>query len=106
MKALLDQDVTVKVDVQHNEPVTFSSAASKSSATATAKTGVAAGSGSLSGPQQRILNSLSTCKQTGGPSPSNAQVAWLAGYSPSSTSYTNPRSALKTAGLLEYPRPA
>jgi hypothetical protein len=46
MKALLDQDVTVKVDVQHNEPVTISSAASKSSATATAKTGVAAGSGS------------------------------------------------------------
>jgi hypothetical protein len=45
-KALLDQDVTVKVDVQHNEPVTISSAASKSSATATAKTGVAAGSGS------------------------------------------------------------
>jgi hypothetical protein len=23
MKALLDQDVTVKVDVQHNEPVTI-----------------------------------------------------------------------------------
>jgi hypothetical protein len=68
-------------------------------------TGVASGSRSLSGPQQRILNSLSTWKQIGGRSPSNAQVAWLAGYSPSSTSYTNQRSALKTAGLLECPRP-
>jgi hypothetical protein len=35
--------------------------------------------------------------------PSNAQIAWLAGYSPSSTSYTNPRSALKSAGLIDYP---
>src|ERR1700730_17909881 len=55
--------------------------------------------------QQRILNSLSTWKQIGGPSPSNAQVAWLAGHSPSSTSYTNPRSALKTAGLFVYSLP-
>ena len=42
----------------------------------------------------------------GGRSPSNAQVAWLAVYSPSSTSHTNQRSALKTVDLLEYPRPA
>jgi hypothetical protein len=56
MKALLDQDVTVKVDI-HNDPVTISSAAWKSSATATAKTGVASGSGSLSSAQRRILNS-------------------------------------------------
>jgi hypothetical protein len=34
----------------------------------------------LSGPQQRILNSLATPKQIGEPSPSNAQVAWFAGY--------------------------
>jgi hypothetical protein len=40
----------------------------------------------------------------GHPEASNAQVAWLAGYSPSSTSYTNPRSALHTAGLIVYPR--
>lgn len=63
----------------------------------------ATGSGSLPGPQQRILNSLATWKQIGEQSPSNAQVAWLAGYSPSSSSYKNPRSALNTAGLLTYP---
>jgi hypothetical protein len=55
------------------------------------------GDGILSGPQQRILNSLATWKHIGEPSPSNAQVAWLAGYRPSSSSYANPRSALKTA---------
>src|SRR5216683_4318728 len=44
-------------------------------------------------------------KQIGEQSPSNAQVAWLTGYSPSSSSYANPRSALKTAGLIEYPSP-
>jgi len=35
----------------------------------------------LSGPQQRILNSLATWKQIGEAPPSNAQVAWLAGNS-------------------------
>jgi uncharacterized protein len=64
------------------------------------------GDGNLPGPQQRILNSLATWAQMGEHQPNNAQVAWLAGYSPSSTSYTNPRSALKTAGLIDYPRKA
>jgi uncharacterized small protein (DUF1192 family) len=65
----------------------------------------ASGDGNLAGPQQRILNSLATWARMGERQPNNAQVAWLAGYSPSSTSYTNPRSALKTAGLIEYPSP-
>jgi uncharacterized protein len=30
-------------------------------------------------------------------------VAWLAGYSPSSSSYKNPRGALNAAGLITYP---
>src|SRR5262249_19286416 len=63
----------------------------------------APGIGGLPGPQQRILNSLMTWRTLGSAMPSNAQVAWLAGYSPSSTAYTNPRSALRTAGLIEYP---
>jgi uncharacterized protein len=65
----------------------------------------ASGDDKLPGPQQRILNSLATWARMGERQPNNAQVAWLAGYSPSSTSYTNPRSALKTAGLIEYPSP-
>lgn len=57
----------------------------------------------LSRPQQRILNSLATWKSMGHDKPSNAQVAWLADYSPTSTSYTNPRGALSAAGLIAYP---
>ncbi|MGY4224431.1 hypothetical protein ACVMIH_001792 [Bradyrhizobium sp. USDA 4503] len=65
----------------------------------------ASGDGSLPGPQQRILNSLATWAKLSTATPRNAQVAWLAGYSPSSSSYANPRSALKTAGLIDYPQP-
>ncbi|UEM08627.1 DUF87 domain-containing protein [Bradyrhizobium barranii subsp. barranii] len=71
--------------------------------TGRAPTPAASGDGSLPGPQQRILNSLATWRRLGHDKPSNAQIAWLAGYSPSSTSYTNPRSALKTGGLIDYP---
>ena len=59
----------------------------------------------LPGPQQRILDSLVTWLSLGHNQPSNAQVAWLANYSPTSTSYTNPRSTLKTAELIAYPAP-
>jgi hypothetical protein len=57
----------------------------------------------LSGPQQRILNSLATWIQIGEQAPTNAQVAWLAGYSPSSSSYANPRSALKNCRIDRIP---
>jgi uncharacterized protein len=69
--------------------------------TATPK--AAAGNGELPGPEQRIANSLVTWLSMGHTAPSNAQVAWLAGYSPTSTSYTNPRGALKSKGLVDYP---
>jgi hypothetical protein len=59
----------------------------------------------LPGPESKILSSLATWSAMGHDTPSNAMVAWLAGYSPSSTSYTNPRGALKTKGFLSYPQP-
>jgi uncharacterized small protein (DUF1192 family) len=65
----------------------------------------ASGDGNLSGPEQRIINALATWASWGQLQPSNSQVAWLAGYSPSSSSYANPRGALKAKGLLEYPAP-
>jgi uncharacterized protein len=65
----------------------------------------ASGDGNLSGPEQRIINSLATWASWGQHQPSNSQVAWLAGYSPSSSSYANPRGALKSKRLLEYPAP-
>ncbi|MGB8364914.1 MAG: hypothetical protein ACLQUZ_15615 [Rhizomicrobium sp.] len=61
--------------------------------------------GGLPGPEQRIINSLGTWAKMGSERPNNAQVAWMAGYSPTSTSYTNPRGSLRSKGLLEYPSP-
>jgi hypothetical protein len=37
--------------------------------------------------------------------PLNEQVAFIAGYSHTSSGYTNPRGALKSSGLVEYPDP-
>lgn len=57
------------------------------------------------GPGQRILNALAWWKALGHDTPLNEQVAFIAGYSHTSTGYTNPRGALKTAGLVDYPAP-
>jgi uncharacterized protein len=65
----------------------------------------ARGEGNLSGPEQRIINSLATWASWAQRQPCNSQVAWLAGYSPSSSSYTNPRGALHSKGLIKYPTP-
>lgn len=59
----------------------------------------------ITGPQQRILNALAWWKVFGHDAPSNEQVAFIAGYSATSTGYTNPRGALKMAGLVTYPSP-
>lgn len=56
------------------------------------------------GPGQRILNALAWWKALGHDQPLNEQVAFIAGYSHTSSGFTNPRSALKTAGLIEYPQ--
>lgn len=60
-------------------------------------------SGNLPGPEQRILDSIAWWHGIGKHSPTNAQVAWLAGYSPNGGAYKNPRGALKTKELVAYP---
>lgn len=55
-------------------------------------------------PQQRILDALAFWEATGLPGPfSKPQVAFLAGYSPKSTSFTNPLGSLNSAGKVRYP---
>lgn len=57
-------------------------------------------------PQQRILNALSWWVATGAGAPfTKVQVAFVAGYSPRSTSFTNPLGALHAAGKITYPSP-
>jgi hypothetical protein len=57
------------------------------------------------GPGQRILNSLAWWGVLGHDRPLNEQVAFIAGYSHTSSGYTNPRGALKSSGLIDYPEP-
>lgn len=59
----------------------------------------------LTGPQQRILDALAWWKAFGIERPSNEQVAFIAGYSPTSGAYKNPKGAARGAGLIDYPAP-
>lgn len=57
----------------------------------------------LGGPEQRIMKSLAWWKAMGFEYLSRPQVAFLARYSPTSSSFTNPLGALRTKGLITYP---
>ncbi len=61
--------------------------------------------GSLTGPEQRILNAIAWLETIGVDTPEQPAVAFLAGYSYGGGGYNNPRGRLKTLGLVEYPSP-
>ena len=56
----------------------------------------------LSGPQQRILKPLLEAYPS---RMSSGELAAAAGYDPNGGAFTNPRGALRTLGLIEYPSP-
>ena len=57
----------------------------------------------ISGPQQRILDALAMLEQIGIGDADKTQLALFAKASPSSSSYSNNLSALRTAGHIDYP---
>jgi hypothetical protein len=57
----------------------------------------------VTGPQRRILDAIAWWEAFGIKRPTNEQVAFMAGYSPTSGGYKNPKSAARSAGLIEYP---
>src|SRR5258708_6585574 len=57
----------------------------------------------LTGPQRRLLNTLAWWCAMGIDAPTSEQVAFAAGYSPTSSSFANTRGALKAAGYVDYP---
>jgi len=57
----------------------------------------------LSGPQQRILDTLATFEGLGLDHVSKSNVAVFAGQSPKSSGYDNNLSRLRTLGLISYP---
>lgn len=58
--------------------------------------------GSLPGPQQRILNAIAWFESLGIDAPELSAVAFLAGYTAGGGAFNNPRSALRSAGLIKY----
>lgn len=60
-------------------------------------------SGDLTGPQQRIIDSIAWMETAGIFIPRRSVIAALSGYSVKSTSFKNPASDLKRHGLIEYP---
>lgn len=61
-------------------------------------------SGSLPGPQQKIIDAIAWWESFGISKPKRSIVALLAGYSSiRSKGFANPMGALKTAGLVQYP---
>lgn len=57
----------------------------------------------LSTPQQKIIDSLAFWASIGYDAPTREQVAAIANYSVGSGSFRNNLSALKTAGIIDYP---
>lgn len=60
----------------------------------------------LSGSQRQFLGAIAWWEAMGHHEPSRAQVAAIAGWRITSGHLRNVASSLKTAGLIEYPRPA
>jgi hypothetical protein len=59
--------------------------------------------GDLTGPERRILTSLSFWKSIGHETPTKDQVAAVAGYSPIGGAFGNPMGKLRSNGIIGYP---
>lgn len=59
----------------------------------------------LTSPQRRVLQSVAFWRSVGTETPSRAQVAGVAGYSPSSGGFNNLIGGLNTLGLITIPMP-
>lgn len=104
LKATLDDEtpVEINVGVQKNAPFTVSTSARR--AIPARAPGAVKPAEGLSGPQQRILNTLATFELLGKQSADKSNVAVFSDASPTSSSYGNNLGALRSLGLIDYPR--
>jgi uncharacterized protein len=105
-KMLAEDVCAVDVTVQNNPP--FSVTEKKTNGAAHRQHGPKVGEtyedGGISNPQKKVLRALAWLLDKGiEPAPKNT-VAAVAGVSPTSGSYANNLSALKTAGMIDYPQ--
>lgn len=62
------------------------------------------GSDDLTGPEQRVVDACAWLGALGIEIPSRVQVAMVAGYHPRTKGFTNALGALRSAGLVDYPK--
>ncbi len=101
LKGLLDEDVTLKVDVRHNAPFTV---VPTSPVPRPRSLPAPTGDGTYTAPQMKVLMSLAMWRSLGQETPSREMVAAVAGYSPSSGGFYNLLGGLKTMGAIDYPQ--
>ena len=102
LKGVIDQDVTIKVDVKHNEPFTIAATGTTAIPPRHAPA-VPTGDGTYTGPQTKVLRSLALWRALGHEAPSREMVAAVAGYSPSSGGFNNLLGGLGTMGVVSKP---
>lgn len=105
LQALLEQDVTVSVNVRHNEPFTVTPA--RVAAAQAPRAGAEPAEG-ITGPQQRVLDSLAWWESVGVAAPDKGRIGFIADYRVGKNvggTFGNLLGALRSDGLIEYPRP-
>lgn len=101
LKAVLQQDVTISLDVTHNEPFTIKAASAAPRSIAAVPKAVTNGSGALDRPLQKIIDAIRYWNEFGLSEPTHSQVAFIAGYVPGSGTWSRYLSALRSMGLIE-----
>ena len=89
------EDVAINIDVRHNEQFTISAPSTPGTPRL-----VSAGNGTLERPQQLIVDAIRWWNVMGTPAPSHAQVAFVAGYSHKSGTWSTYLSRLRSAGII------
>lgn len=95
-KVLANEDVTIAVNVKHNEPFTVTPRPVRSAVVQKQTEG-------LSVPQQRILDALAWLETVRVDRARRSQVAFLAGASPTSSAFMNNLGSLRSRDLIQYP---
>jgi len=111
MKAVVEADIPVKIEVRHNEPFTVSARAlaGMDRSVASLREGKVSpvvnhqGDTDLPPRRQRILDALAFYESIGQDTPAREWVAFFNDTSPSSSTYEKDCGAMRRAGLITYP---
>jgi hypothetical protein len=100
-KTLLEEDITVRVDVKHNEPFTISPAPTPAAPRPRpAARNLDGGEGQLTGPQLKLLQALAWWRAMGHEAVTRAQAAAIAGWKTTGSNIKDRASELRVRGLV------